>query len=109
MERLEPSDDRPTVENSLADAAEALEYLRAATSPQANARGGAAKLRFGFEGDPGLIAARLRIEGVVLDGIEIFQLARLLELASAARTQILGAAARFPRLAAIAEIGRAHV
>ncbi len=102
LERLEPVSDRAAVEDSLAEAAEALEYLRAATNPQASGRGGAGRLRFDFDGNPGMLAARLRIEGVTLDGIEIYQLARLLDLSSAARSQILNAAARFPRLAAIA-------
>ncbi len=99
LARLEPVSDRAAVENALADASEAVEYLRAASSTQASGRGSAVRLRFDFDGDPGMLAARLRIEGVTLDGLEIYQLARLLEVASEVRTNILAAAARFPRLA----------
>lgn len=105
LARLEPVSDRAAVENALADAGEAVEYLRAASSPQASGRGSAVRLRFDFDGDPGLLAARLRIEGITLDGLEIYQLGRLLEVASEVRSNIMASAARYPRLAAHA----AHV
>ena len=99
LAKLEPVSDRAAVENALADSSEAVEYLRAASSTQASGRGSAVRLRFDFDGDPGVLAARLRIEGITLDGLEIYQLARLLEVASEVRTNILAAATRFPRLA----------
>ncbi|MEI9813706.1 MAG: Smr/MutS family protein [Acidobacteriota bacterium] len=100
LNALEPVSDREAIGDALADAAEALEYLRSASNPQTSGRGGAARLRFDFDGDPNLLRAHLRIEGVTLDGVEIFQLTRLLDLASEARSAIMGSAARYPRLAA---------
>ncbi|MEO5926931.1 MAG: Smr/MutS family protein [Bryobacteraceae bacterium] len=100
LARLEPVSDRNAINESLADAAEAVDYLRAASSPQASGRGSAVRLRFDFDGDPGMLAARLRIEGITLDGIEIYQVARLLDVASEVRSAILNSAARYPRLAA---------
>ena len=99
LDRLEPTSDREAINESLADASEAVDYLRAASSPQAAGRGSAVRLRFDFDGDPGRLAARLRIDGITLDAIEIYQLARLLDVASEVRSNILAAAARFPRLA----------
>ncbi len=99
LAKLEPVSDRTAVESSLADASEAVEYLRAASSAQASGRGSAVRLRFDFDGDPALLAGRLRIEGITLDGIEIYQLARLLDVASEVRATILASAAKFPRLA----------
>ncbi len=100
LDRLEPVSDREAVHESLADTSEAVDYLRAASSPQASGRGSSVRLRFDFDGDPGMLAARLRIEGITLDAIEIYQLARLLDVAAEVRTNILAAAARHPRLAA---------
>jgi len=100
LAKLEPVSDREVVTESLADAAEAVDYLRAASSPQASGRGSAVRLRFDFDGDPSMLAAKLRIEGITLDGVEIYQLARLLDVASEVRTNIMASANRFPRLAA---------
>jgi DNA mismatch repair protein MutS2 len=99
LERLEPVSDRNAVNEALADTSEAVDYLRAASSPQASGRGSAVRLRFDFDGDPGMLAVRLRIEGITLDAIEIYQLARLLDVAAEVRSAILNSAARFPRLA----------
>ncbi len=100
LEALEPVSDRDAVNNALADAAEALEYLRSASNPQPTGRDGAERIRFNFDGDPAALRAHLRIEGVTLDGVEIFQLTHLLDLATAARSMIMGSAAKYPRLAA---------
>lgn len=103
LDALEPVSHLQTIKDSLADAAEALAYLRNASDPQTASRGSARKLRFSFDGDPRLLAGRLRIEGITLDGIEIYQLTRLLDLATEARSIILAAGTRYPRLAAHAE------
>ncbi|MEP6960463.1 MAG: Smr/MutS family protein [Acidobacteriota bacterium] len=100
LDRVEPVSDRAWIEATLADTAEAIEYLRAASNLQPASRGAAIRLRFDFNADPGVLAARLRIEGVTLDGQEIYHLARLLDLASEVRSLIMSAAARYPRLAA---------
>ncbi len=110
LARLEPMEDRASIEASLADAAEAIEYWRAASHPQTAARGAAIRLRFDYSADAASLAARLRIEGSTLEAQEIFQLARLLDLAAEARSLIMSARERFPRLAAhaigIADLGQ---
>jgi DNA mismatch repair protein MutS2 len=98
-----PGSDRAAIEAALADAAEAIEYLRGASQPQPASRGGAARLRFDLGADPAPAVARLRIEGATLEATEIFELARLLDIASEARTVLVSAHARFPRLASHAE------
>ena len=95
-----PLADRTAIENGLADAAEAIEYLRAASNPQPAGRGAAIKPRFDLGADPGPLVARLRIQGATLEATEIFELARLLDLASEARSVVLSARERYPRLAA---------
>lgn len=100
LDALKPVSHRQTVEDALADTAEALEYLRAASVPQTAGRGSAQRLRFDFDADPRLLAGRLRIEGITLDGAEVYQLTKLLDLGAEARSAILAAGARYPRLAA---------
>ena len=99
LARLAPVSDRAVIQDALDDVAEAVEYLRAASNPQTAGRGAAIRLRFDFDGDPGLLLARLRIEGVVLEALEVYELARLLDLASEVRSLVLAASARYPRLA----------
>jgi len=109
LARLEPVTDRAAIEAALADAAEAIEYWRAASHAQTAARGAAIRLRFDFSADAAALASRLRIEGATLESQEIFELTRLLDLASEARSLIMSARERFPRLAAhastIADLG----
>ena len=57
-----PLTDRPAIENALADAAEAIEYLRAASNPQPAGRGAAIRPRFDLGADPAPLVARLRIK-----------------------------------------------
>ena len=95
-----PLADRSAIENALADAAEAIEYLRAASNPQTASRGAAIRPRFDLSVDPAPFVARLRIQGATLDAQEIFELARLLDVASEARSVVLSARDRYPRLAA---------
>src|SRR5262249_28033615 len=102
LERVRPESDRSAIEFLLADAAEAVAYVRAASEPQPAARGAAIRLRFDLPVDPAPFAARLRIEGAILEAHEIFELARLLDIASEARAVLLAAQERFPRLAGYA-------
>jgi len=109
LEEIAPAKDRAWIEAELADAGEAIDYLRAAshTQPgtQATLRGAAARLNFvsfGAIADPGPALARLRIDGAMLEAREIGDVARLLDVAAEARTTLLGAKERFPRLAAYA-------
>jgi len=97
---VEPGSDRAVIEAALADTAEAIDHLKASSQPQPAARGAAIRPRFDLPADPEPIVGRLRIEGATLEASEIFELARLLDLASEIRSLILAAEARFPRLAA---------
>jgi DNA mismatch repair protein MutS2 len=100
LERIAPSSDRAAVETALGESAEGIEYLRAASQPQTAARGAAIRVRFDGLADPAGAIARLRIEGATLETREIFEVARLLDLAAEARSILVAAGARFPRLAA---------
>ena len=95
-----PSSDRTAIETALAEASEGIEYLRAASQPQAAGRGAAIRISFGEIADPAQAVQRLRIEGATLEGQDIFELTRVLDLAAEARSILTSAAARFPRLAA---------
>jgi DNA mismatch repair protein MutS2 len=100
LERIAPSSDRAAVETALGESGEGIEYLRAAAQPQTAARGAAIRVRFEGIADPVGAIARLRIEGATLEAREIFEVARLLDLAAEARSILVSAGARFPRLAA---------
>ena len=100
LSSVAPLMDRDAIESELADAAEAIAYLRAASHPQAAGRGAAIRPRFDLGADPAPLVARLRIQGATLEATEIFELVRLLDVASEARSVVLSARERFPRLAA---------
>ncbi len=98
LEAVAPVSDRGAIEAALADAAEAIEYLRTASQPQPASRGAAIRVRFDSGADPMPAVARLRIEGATLEATELLELARLLDLASETRSILLSARERFPRL-----------
>ncbi|MBZ5601408.1 MAG: Smr/MutS family protein [Acidobacteriia bacterium] len=102
LARIAPSSDRAAIEAALADTSEAIEYQRASSQPQAASRGAAVRVRFDDVADPSRAVARLRIEGATLEPLEIAELARLLDLAEEARSILLAARERFPRLGRIA-------
>ena len=82
--RVAPSSDRAAIETALAEAAEGIEYLRAASQPQT----AIARRRHSLVSicaDPAAAVGRLRIEGATLEATEIFELTRLLDLAAEAR------------------------
>jgi DNA mismatch repair protein MutS2 len=99
LEAIAPVSDRTEIETALADAAEAIDYLRVASQPQPASRGAAIRVRFDLSADPAPAVARLRIEGATLEATELLELARLLDLASEARSLLLSAREKFPRLA----------
>lgn len=99
LDRVAPASDRAEIEAALADAAEAIEHSRARSQPQPATRGAALRLRFETGADPMPAVARLRIEGAILEPAEIFELTHLLDLAGEARSALLQARERFPRLA----------
>src|SRR2546430_1685757 len=100
LERVAPSSDRAAIETALAETAEGIEYLRAASQPQTAGRGAAIRVNFSGITDPTNAVGRLRIEGATLEAQEIFELTRLLDLAAEAHAVLVGAGTRFPLLAA---------
>lgn len=96
---LEPHSDRPALENDLAEAGEALDYLREAAAGQAAAPGSAIRLRFDQLRDIDASVRTLLIAGASLEGREILDLFHTLSLAGEYRNVLLALAARYPRLA----------
>jgi DNA mismatch repair protein MutS2 len=91
-----PSIDRARIEHDLAEAGEAMEYLRAA------GRGGALRINFNGLPDVAQSVLKLRIEGAALDPREIFELIVFLDRAADAKSSLAAAAERFPLLGAYA-------
>jgi DNA mismatch repair protein MutS2 len=100
LEKVAPGADRAAAERSLADTAEAIEYLRAAARPQPAARGAAVRLRFSALPETGEAIHKLHIEGASLEATEILAVAGLLDCASDMRSLLLAVADRFPKLGA---------
>jgi DNA mismatch repair protein MutS2 len=98
LEKIEPHADRDRLTADLAEAGEAIGYLRLAARPQPASRGAA--IRIDFSGLPELEAAvhKLRIEGASLDPKEIYDVFTLLDRAADAKSVLSAAAERFPRL-----------
>ena len=97
--QIAPSSDRALIESALADTGEAIDYLRASSKPQEASRGAAIRPNFGTAADPAPALQRLRIEGAMLEAREIGELAQWLDVAAEARSILLAAKDRFPRLA----------
>ena len=98
LDKLQPHTDRARLEDDLADAAEAIEYLRLAARPQPAARGAAIRVDFGGLPDTEATVHKLRIEGASLEPKEIFAVFSLLDRAADAKSLLTAAAERFPRL-----------
>lgn len=96
----EPLQDRPALNELLAETAEAVSYLTAATRPAARGGETPVHLRFTDLPDCDEAAAKLRIEGAVLDGIEIAALSAVLERAVQVKSTLATFGAAYPRLAA---------
>lgn len=103
LDTLQITSDRALLEGALAETAEAIAYLRAATQPQPASRGSAIRPRFNAVPDSVDAVAKLRIEGSTLEPREIYDLTRLLDLAGEARSVITTVGERFPLLSARAE------
>ncbi|MCU0246477.1 MAG: endonuclease MutS2, partial [Bryobacter sp.] len=95
LARLGPTMDRAALEGRFAEIGEARRYLEDAI---ANERG-AVRLRFSDLPDVAAPLAKARIEGAVLEPLEIHALTGLLERASEARHVLSAASAHFPLLA----------
>jgi DNA mismatch repair protein MutS2 len=98
LQRLIPVSDRAAIQDALDDVAEAIGYFTAASHPQPDRHGGTVRLRFEAGGDPVQLLGHLRIEGVVLEALEVYELAKLLDVAAAIRAQVLAAGPQYPRL-----------
>ena len=103
LANIAPHNDTARLTADLADAAEAVEYLRSAARPQTAARGAAIRINFAGFPDLGEAVHKLRIEGASLEGKEIFDLFGVLDRAADAKSVLNAVAERFPRLGA-----RAH-
>jgi len=100
LEKLQPYSDRAALENTLADVAEAIAYLRATQQPQSASRGAAIRVRFDSLPDVSNSLPMLRIEGAALEAQQILELTRLLEQAGEIRSLLNIAAEKYPRLGA---------
>jgi DNA mismatch repair protein MutS2 len=98
----EPCSDRKLLEDVLAETQEAIEYVRAASQPQAASRGAVIRVRFANIPDSAEAVGKLRIEGSVLEPRQIYDLGRLLDQAGEVRSLITNVSERFPRLSTCA-------
>ncbi len=100
LDAVAPGTDRKAIEAQLAEAGEAIEYLRASSKPQPAQRGSAIRISFNGLPDFTQTAEKLRIEGATLEPKELFDLISLLDRAADARSILNAAAERFPLLGA---------
>jgi len=100
LDQLEPHSNRAVLENTLADVAEAIAYLRATLQPQSASRGAAIRIRFDSLPDISTSLPMLRIEGAALEAKQLLELTRLLEQAGEIRSLLNIAAEKYPRLGA---------
>ncbi len=100
LEKIQPHEDRERLESDLADAAEAIEYLRSASRPQPAQRGAAIRIDFGGLPELTTTVHKLRIEGAALEARELFDVIALLDRAADAKSILTAVAERFPRLGA---------
>ena len=98
--KIAPHADAARLSADLAEAGEAVQYLRSAARPQPAVRGAA--IRIEFSGIPDLTEAvhKLRIEGASLEAKEIFDLFAVLDRAADAKSVLHAVAERFPLLGA---------
>jgi DNA mismatch repair protein MutS2 len=96
---LEPGGNRPQIEANLAEAGEAIAYLRELGSPQQSGRGAAIRLRFDQLRNIDAPVRLLRVEGASLEGSAILDLFHTLHLAGEYRALLTGVSERHPRLA----------
>lgn len=96
---LDQHRDRFALENGLADAGEAIVYLREVSGAQEAARGTAVRLRFDQVRELDAVVRVLQVEGASLDGREILDLFHTLAIAGEYRGILLSVSDRYPRLA----------
>ncbi len=96
----EPQTDRQPIEAALAETAEAIAYLAAAARPATRPGEAPVRLRFSDLPDCEAPTAKLRIEGAVLEGLEIAALAAALERSFQVKGALSAFSKDYPRLAA---------
>ena len=96
---LDQHQDRSALERGLADAGEAIAYLREVSGAQDGSHGAAIRLRFDQVRDLGPAIRVLQVQGASLDGREILDLFHTLAIAGEYRGVLLGVSERYPRLA----------
>lgn len=96
---LDQHHDRSALENGLADAGEAIQYLREVSGAQDSARGAAIRLRFDQIRELDSAVRVLQVEGASLGGREILDLFHTLAIAGEYRGVLVSVSDRFPRLA----------
>src|SRR6185312_12462905 len=98
LNAVEPLQDRLGLEGVQSDNAEALRYLKSTYEPQPASRGAAIRVRFDALPDITDAARIVRIEGAVLEPLQIFELAQILEHAGEVRSILTAAHGSYPRL-----------
>ncbi|MGQ9917064.1 MAG: endonuclease MutS2, partial [Bryobacteraceae bacterium] len=99
LERMVPLARREEAAEALAEVSEAMEWLREAQRPPSGRRAATVPLRFDGLPDAAPAAEKLRIEGAVLEPLEIRALGAVLERAQQVRQALTAAGALCPRLA----------
>jgi DNA mismatch repair protein MutS2 len=94
LERMAPTTDRAFLENSTAELSEALLFLGEGDSDD----NGVPRIRFTELEDVSEAVARIRIEGAVLDGLEILAVRQWLTRATEFRLGLASAPHRYPLL-----------
>jgi len=97
LEKVEPHADLARLKEDLAEAGEAIEYLRLAARPQTG-RGAAIRIDFGGLPDNEAVVHKLRIEGASLEPKEISGVLALLDRSADAKSLLTAVSERFPRL-----------
>jgi DNA mismatch repair protein MutS2 len=103
LEQVQPVADRTSLEITLADVREALDYVRLSMEPQQPARGAAIRVRFDALPDVAAAAHMVGVEGAILEPRQILEMTQLLERSAEIRGILLSAAERFQRLGERAE------
>ena len=98
LDAVEPLADRLALETIQADNAEALRYLKSTYEPQQASRGAAIRVRFDALPDITGAARIVRMEGAVLEPLQIFELTQILKHAGEVRSILTAAHGAYPRL-----------
>ncbi len=98
LAKMHPHTDRAGLEETLAETAEGIEYLRSSSKPQPAGRGAAIRINFSQLPDLTQVIHKLKIEGAALEPKELFDVISLLDRAADTKSVLTATAERFPRL-----------